>query len=283
MPELTVEQEALDMGWIPQDKFRGDPAKWTDAATFVKRGKELLPILRAREQKLTSDLGTMKAQMAEMRSALTESSAALEALTKYHEETAQRAYEKARKDLLDQKKVELRALKEGDGDPDKIVELDDAIAALDAAKPAPVKEKTPASGGKPEDDAAKNLPPVHPDYPAWAEENKSWLADPTKAAYAGAMSHYLRAQHPTVVGRAFLDLVTEAVEEKFGGAPNKRVEAGGRPSNGGGRSNGHDYTDLPDDAKRACDRMADRLVGPNKAYKDVEAWRKQYCKDYDWS
>lgn len=278
MPDPTVEQEALAMGWIPQDKFRGDPTKWTDAETFVKRGKELLPILRAREAKTASELAAVKAQMGEMQKALKDSSEALTALTKYHEETAQRAYEKARKDLVAEKTAELKALKDGDGDPERIVELDEAIAALDKAKPAPAPAPAPAAAPTPP------APPVHPDYPAWEAENKHWMADPEKMSYAGAMSNYIRATNPTLIGRPFLDKITEAVEEKFGsgGTPSKSVEGGGRESRRGS-GGGKDYVDLPADAKAACDRLAARLVGKGKAYESVDAWRKQYVKDYDWS
>jgi hypothetical protein len=36
------------MGWTAKEKFRGDPERWVDAATFVKNGEESLPILRER-------------------------------------------------------------------------------------------------------------------------------------------------------------------------------------------------------------------------------------------
>ena len=34
----TVEERAHRMGWRPLNEFRGDPAKWVDAAAFVARG-----------------------------------------------------------------------------------------------------------------------------------------------------------------------------------------------------------------------------------------------------
>lgn len=37
----TVEDLAQDMGWSPKDKWRGDPAQWKDAASFVKSTVEI--------------------------------------------------------------------------------------------------------------------------------------------------------------------------------------------------------------------------------------------------
>ena len=42
-----IEQTARDMGWRPQEEFRGEASKWVDAQTFVSSGENFLPILRA--------------------------------------------------------------------------------------------------------------------------------------------------------------------------------------------------------------------------------------------
>ena len=36
-PEKTVEDEAKDMGWRPQEEFEGDDSKWIEAREFVER------------------------------------------------------------------------------------------------------------------------------------------------------------------------------------------------------------------------------------------------------
>lgn len=274
----AVEREAASMGWIPKDKFRGDPAKWTSAEEFVRKGKEFLPILRANNAKQAAELQRVTQELTGVKTALSEASAAMETFRLYHEETAKREYERARKELVDRKKQALTDLKEGEGDPSVVVEIDEALATLDAAKPKPAEPKKkeepkPADGG------------VHPDYAPWAKENESWLVDEQKAAYASAMASFIRTQNPTLVGRPFLDKVTEAVEEKFGGgsAHGKSLEGGSRNPGGRASDGGKSYADLPADAKAACDKMAQRLVGPNKMYKDEKAWRAAYCKDYDWS
>lgn len=276
--DSAVEREALAMGWIPREKFKGDGSKWTDAETFVKRGKELMPILRATNAKQAAELARLSTQVEGLQTALGEAAESMEAFRKYHEETAIREYEKARKELLARKKQALADLKDGDGDPTAIVELDEAITALDAAKPTKTE-----SAKKVEPPA--NDPTKHPDFIAWSAENQAWLSDPTKAAYASSVGPFVKMQNPGVTGRALLDKLTEAVEEKFGSPSGggKSLESGSRNPGGRAGGSGRAYADLPADAKAACDKQAARLVGPNKAFKTVDEWRKQYVADYDWS
>ena len=58
--EINYEEKALEMGWVPQDKWTGDPDKWTDARSYVERGEQILPILRANNRRLQDDLLTMR-------------------------------------------------------------------------------------------------------------------------------------------------------------------------------------------------------------------------------
>ena len=51
---MEIEQEAITLGWVPQDQFKGDPAKWTDAETFVARGKEKVVLLPCQCQFVTN-------------------------------------------------------------------------------------------------------------------------------------------------------------------------------------------------------------------------------------
>lgn len=90
--EPTVEDRARDMGWRPKDEFKGDDTKWVDAETFVKRGEEILPILRATAKKDREALEAAKAEIAEMKKTFSE-------FKRYHSATEQRALEKARKEL----------------------------------------------------------------------------------------------------------------------------------------------------------------------------------------
>jgi len=57
MSEETAETKAKAMGWSPKDEFRGDPDRWVDAETYVRRGEEFIPFLRANNKKLEEELG----------------------------------------------------------------------------------------------------------------------------------------------------------------------------------------------------------------------------------
>ncbi len=39
--EVSLEDIARELGWSPKSEWRGDPAKWTPAATFIRRTEEL--------------------------------------------------------------------------------------------------------------------------------------------------------------------------------------------------------------------------------------------------
>lgn len=55
-PDRDFEAEARDMGWVPEEDFRGDPDKWVDAEEFVTRGETFIPFLRANNRKLEDQL-----------------------------------------------------------------------------------------------------------------------------------------------------------------------------------------------------------------------------------
>jgi hypothetical protein len=93
----TVEERAQRMGWTAKEKFRGDPERWVDAATFVKNGEESLPILRERLrtlEKTNVDLGK-----------------SVQEFKKMSDTAYERAYSKAKKELEAEVK---RAAKAGD-------------------------------------------------------------------------------------------------------------------------------------------------------------------------
>lgn len=261
-----MESEAKELGWVPKEEWRGDPDKWRPAEEFVERGKTVMPILRKNNERLQGQISELHATVGGLQASLQEAREALDAMREYGEETARKAYDKAVKDLKEQRRA---ALKEGD--TERALEIEDALEQVEEPKPLAKPAAKPATPTGP---AAEE----HPEYKAWKADNP-WTNDKEKAAYAQAMGQYLRSSGDTTVGRAFLDKLTAEVEKRFGQPPTpSRVEG----STGEPRRSGRTYADLPAEAKQACDRFASRLVGPNKAYKDLDSWRKQYAKNYEW-
>lgn len=62
----AVEKEARLLGWVPKEDFR-DGDHWVDAETFVKRGKEINPILRKNNEILLKKLDAANAEVAEVK------------------------------------------------------------------------------------------------------------------------------------------------------------------------------------------------------------------------
>ena len=67
-PSEDFEGEARAQGWVPQEEFRGRENDWVDAETFVKRGREILPIVRKNNEKLLKELKEARAIAEEARS-----------------------------------------------------------------------------------------------------------------------------------------------------------------------------------------------------------------------
>lgn len=266
-----IESKALGMGWVPQEKFKGDIERWVDAPTFVEKGEIVLPILKKKNEKLQSDVATLSTQLAETRAQVAEAQEALNAFKEYQTADSKRQFDRALERLKAEK---VQALE--NSDHASVVELDEAISELKASAkdkdaPALVTKKV-----EPKVDATQQ-----PEYQAWLSENKEWFeVDREKTAYAISQGHFIRMTNPTVVGTPFFDLLTEAMEEKYG-APSRRVDKmEGSRSGSSSKKGGKSYNDLPSDARAACDRFSEKLVGPGKSFKTESDWRKHYATQY---
>lgn len=281
MPEATkppsqVETTARDMGWRPLAEFRGDPAKWVDAEVFVSRGEHFLPILRANNKRLQDQTAELTASLEETRTLLAASQDSIKELKKFHDEDTARQVAKARKDLV----AEIKQARE-DGDVDKELTLQGEVNRLDAAvaaaPAAPPSAPAPAPSAKP---AMSD-----PDFVAWEADNSWFKTDTRKHALAMSIATELRRDpaNNKLVGRAFYDRVGEEVDAYL--APAGQPSKVGSSRSGGGNappppSASRKFSDLPTEAQEACATYAKKLVGPGRAYKDLDAWRAEYTRKY---
>lgn len=278
-----IESRALKMGWFPKEQWKGDPDRWTDAATYVERGEQLLPILRANNQRLMDEVQALRTKTAEQDQVIKSATESIEELKKFNTEAA-------RDKVKDQKDAVKAALVEAKkaGNVEQEVELTEQLNDLNAAL------KTPAATEKKTEPAKETTaqPNVEAQriFQEWVADNPWYTKDLRKAAVANAVAQELRAADPqmSLKGRAFYDKVSEEVEKTFGGNPQRQGPAkvdGGTRGNNGAEKGGRSYADLPADAKAACDRQAQRLVGPKgsgRAFETIEAWQKHYAQKYDW-
>jgi hypothetical protein len=290
------------MGWSPKEQWRGDPNRWIDAPDFVKRGEEVLPILQGHSRKSDAKIQQLEAQLQRTTTLLTAAQESINVLTNLNTKASRDAAKDKRKELL-----RAQAQARRDENHDLEVELGEQIADQTAAIQQAEAEvdgagedgKASTTKGKKKAPAASADPstnPVNdPIFQAWNAENTWFGTDNRKTALAVEIGREIRnsPEGAALQGRIFFDKVTEEVNKMFTQhrqAAGSKVESGGAGGNGGnGSSNGgsggaggsgKSYSELPADAKAACERQSAWVVGEGRAFKDINAWRKHYTQTY---
>ena len=261
----TVEKEARLFGWVPKEEFRGSDTDWVDAEAFVKRGKEINPILRKNNELLMKKLDDKVREIDEIKTSVEE-------------------FKKFQKDAFDKKKAELEtelatlktqkkeAIAEGNGD--LVVDLDDRIDELkEAQREAKEEAKAPPSTPTVQTD---------PEISAWLERN-TWFGqsgNEEMTDVSNGLGASIRKQFPQLTGRAFLDKLDERIAQYF---PEKTslgkkqkgsaVDSTGNVRAGGG-SGKKTYDNLPSEAKAACDKFVKQGLFKSK---------QEYIDLYDWT
>jgi hypothetical protein len=243
------EGKARNQGWRPKEEFRGDPAKWVDAAEFNRRGEEHIPILRANLERTRQELDETKRIAKE----------AVDFQRQLNERDRRRLQGEI--DALNQQK--LAAVSSGDTQ---------AYLASEHGIKLRSEQMPPAEQAR----------PAQPEIPAevrdFATRNPWITSDPELGAAAQAF-HVGLQNHPDT---QFLPLaenlrrteehIRRMYPEKFGN-PRRNLPGTveGAPALGAGskpRKKG--YIDLPAEARAACDKfVAQKLMS-----------RDQYLSDY---
>ena len=263
-----VRQEAESQGWVPKERFRGNESDWVDADTFVKRGREILPILRKNNENLIKDLNSTKEQLKEFREAAEE-------FKKFQKDAYERKAQEY--ELRIQAIKESRAQAISDGDGQKVNALDDALDQAkdelkDAKQAVKDADKTPIS-------AAPVNEEIDPGLQQWLDKNSWFGQDKRMTGIVNGIGESLRLEFPLLKGQAFLSKLDEVLAEefpnKFGNkqAPTSRVESGAGRAGRGNSSNAPSYDNLPPEAKVACDRFVKQKL----------MTREQYVADFDWN
>lgn len=267
--EGSVPQEILDEamaeGWRPEEEYNGK-APWIDAETFVKRGREINPILKKNNDRLLAEIKALKAQV-------DTSTMTVKKLQEHNAGIEAKAYDRAVKDLKEQRKAAMKQ-----GDLETVVEIEGEIENLEENKPSPATAESASAV------AAK----IDPTLQKWAEENKGWYNDenPDMLDYANAAGLRLRRQDPnnTVTGEAFLAEVLKIVKKQFPEkfeSRRKGVAAVEGGSGGGSRTSGDSkMADLPPEARAAFKELAreDWYIELAKSQKLTP--EQLYIKDY---
>lgn len=262
---LEVQQAAEKMGWIPPSRFKGDPERFVDADTYVKRGEEILPIVREQNKRLHTELEQVKRDSAATRVALERAQKAIDQMEEVHTVATQRAVEDARKQL----KAQLAAASEA-GDHEGVAELTDQLTKMPEKAAAP--KPTPAPQAF--------TPPA--ELTEWNAENPWFGTNKRKTALALGIAQELRDAGDTSSGRIFFDKVKAELDKELGTGTPEPVDkvAGARGGSEGGSGSKNGYAAMPAEARAACDADAKRFVGEGKKYKTVAEWRTRYAEIY---
>ncbi len=256
-----VEARAREMGWKPKEEFELDPARWVDAETYVKRGEDVLPLLRANNRKLSEDVVSLRMQ-------LKENQQAIQDLKDFNTDIAKNNAKAREAKLLDSIK---EAKTSGDVDTEvqltsQLTDLKAEIKIAEATKPAAKATEQPA---------------VTPEQKQWLADNPWFGSDKRKTGYAFGIAEELRAQGIVAGTSEFYKAMDREMDKQFNQNTRRREPSKVEDANGaGGASNGSakSYADLPQDAKDSCERLAPKFVG--KSFKDIAAWRTHYVSKY---
>lgn len=174
-----VEQRAIDMGWVPKEKYNGDPERWKSAEVFVALDE---PIRKIEQQ--SAELKSMRR--------------ALDALREHYGKVQETEYKRALESLKASKKEAME-----NGDFAKVNELEDKIDEFrEEAKN--IKNTIPA---------VEDAPQVAPEFAAWVRRNEWYQSQRHMAAFADEVGARLISQG---VSKAdVLKQVEEAVRKEF--------------------------------------------------------------------
>lgn len=233
------EAEARALGWVPEDEYKGNPAKWADAETFLQVHSKNNGALRKALAAQAKDLEELKNQMRGMDSAHRKIfDMQIKKLKEEHD--GQLAFLKA------QKREALRS-----GEHEAAADIDEQIDSL--------RERGPDLPDLPDEPQSKPEVPhwrTNKTMVAWAERNPWFEKDEDMSAFAGGIGQKLRADNPAMPFDELLDKVTERVRKafphKFAGGRRSPVE-GSTTGETRAAASGKSYASLPKDAKAACD------------------------------
>lgn len=271
--------EAEAQGWIPPERFKGDPKDFRDADEYLERAELITPIVNQKNRELRTQLAAEKAARQALEARFHAQGTAIKVLQKAHEDELKASVAQAREDI----KAEMAAAS-AEGDHVRMAELTSQLVELkDVEKTKPPVEDEGDKGTK-SPDISEPTPAVR----AWlAKPGNEWFGvDKRRTNYAIAvattMSAELREQGRQLPEAEFFDLVNAEVDKSYPkqkGGGDTKVLSGNHGHNGGGNSI-KTFKDLPKDARDACHQYTKQLVGPTRTHKTVADWEAAYTKTY---
>lgn len=192
-PEYTpIQLKAIDQGWIPREEFDGDESEFIDAAEFVRRGE------------LFKKIETQSREVKQLRQAL-------EALKQHQGKIEESAYNRALKQLQEQRKAAFI-----EGEHEKAFAIEEQIANIQEEKQRVKQQQIDVPAN---DEYAEQ-------FRAWVDEN-SWYESNSimrKTADTLGLDYHNQGYSPAEV----LKKVSEDIKREF--SHKFKTPAANRPS-----------------------------------------------------
>lgn len=261
-PEVNVAEEtqARLTGWTPKEEFKGNAERWTDAATWNKKADELMPIMRANNRRLETDLGTTKQELAQLKRTMAQ-------IVATNETISQREYDRA---LATIRKGQKEAIDSSDGD---------AFQALEQQKENLQKNRPAKIAGDTDADL------FNQNRTLFHQRNANWYQkDMELTDFADVVGQRL-AREGVAEALQFEKVETEVKKKfphKFGNQrTGEQTVDSGTFGTTPTKPTKESYTAMPSDAKAACDAAVKSIKTqyPNRDEKAIRSgWVSQYFK-----
>jgi hypothetical protein len=284
---------ARRIGWVPETEWKGKKAPkhgFMSAKEYIARGEQVLPVMIERNRRLNDAVADRDKTNRELSGKLDEAikkvgelGEVVGTLHKANVDVAKRAYDKARKDILD---AQIKAAT--DADPAKVATLQTQLDELDKTKPVDPPARTAATEDDEDDDGKggnkgrqqrQNDGTPQPSQATrdWIAKNK-WFNESPKLNGAAIEQHTENMKSGMTEDESFevlADQIKEEFPDRFENPERRRAPAVSRPRGGGGTppKKGKTFDDLPTDAKAAFEAIRSR---------DKDYTKEQYLKDYAW-
>lgn len=248
-PSEDEKREARGMGWVDKRAFRGDPNNWVDAKTFLKRGREVLPIVKSQLERVNEENRGLKREIEEIKEAAKSYTAFVD-----EQKTAQKNFE-----MNSLKSARAEALRADDFD--RVNEIDLRLQELRA--PAPEPKKANGSGGG-----------LDPEVKRLWEENirvHPFLAEKAAQEDWSAEAMALRMAGNKDTGQGFVNRVNDRMRriypERFDGKRRAAmVDGDGTPAPNGGGNDSRSWDNLLPAYRREYEKSGKRLGVSKKEF-----------------
>jgi hypothetical protein len=259
--EEPIEVRARRLGWKPREEFAsGPPQNWKTAEEFVEAGDRELPLIRANNRKLETQVSRLSRDL----TAVTES---LAHMTEMQQKAYERAYKKAREDLERQRDAAVEG-----ADRAAFAAAEKGLKELDAEAPKPPPKPVQPRVAEPP-----------PEVLEWSDQNPWFLADATLREKAERIHMRIQQARPGLSLRENLAEVTAEMRRQHpeiaGENPrrNGAAEVSGAGTDNGPtrRSGAKTFDAMPADSKAAYERYAKAMKARGGAL-TKEQWAADY-------